>query len=333
MKAKQRTLLLLLALVAALSVGLLALTRANARAEQAASAAREGSIPLSSFAVDALSRIVYTYGGETLTLDYADGAWILADDPAYHISQSKCDTMAAALCALNAKRSLEAGAGEDYGTGTPLVTVSVTAAGETNTFRFGDVNGITGDIYLQKEGDEAVYTASASKAACFEYGKAALFEPFDPAGLTRSALQEIRYEAAEGGETFSVQLMARSEPAAADDAAERAAEEEESAAYETVWRLADEPEADLDSAALDALLSAFGTAVTGQITEPGALAAYGLDAPRVRVWAVTEQGETVLAYGVGVDGYYLQVEGDPSVYRVDGSTVEAFCRGKEALKA
>lgn len=335
MRAKQRTLLLLLALVAALSVGLLLLTRANVRAEQAASAAEEGTIPLSSFAVDDLTCIVYTYDGETLTLDYADGVWTLAEDPEYHISQSLCDTMAAALCALNAKRSLEAGTGEDYGTGTPLVTVTVTAAGETNTFYFGDTNGITGDIYLQKEGDEAVYTASASKVACFEYRKAELFEPFDPAGLTRSALQKIEYEVADEGGSFSVRLVARSEPAAESTAetAESATEGEESAEYETVWRLADEPNADLDEDALETLLSAFGIAVTGQITEPGALAGYGLDAPRVRVRAVTEQGETALVYGVGVDGYYVQVEGDPSVYTVDGSTVEAFCQTAEQLKA
>lgn len=340
MRAKERTLLLLLALVAALSVGLLLLTRANVRAEQAASAAEEGTIPLSSFAVDDLTRIVYTYDGETLTLDYADGVWTLAEDPEYHISQSLCDTMAAALCALNAKRSLEAGTGEDYGTGTPLVTVTVTAAGETNTFYFGDTNGVTGDIYLQKEGDETIYTASSSKVACFEYRKAELFEPFDPAGLTRSALQEIEYEVADGDGSYSVRLVARSEPVTADDAAESASEAAESAAdgeesteYETVWRLADELSADLDSDALETLLSAFGSSVTGQITEPEALEDYGLDAPLVRVQATTEAGTTELAYAIGADGYYLQVAGDTSVYTVDGSTVEAFCQTAEQLKA
>lgn len=320
MKAKQKTLLVLLVLVAALAAGLLALSRANEQAEQAASAAEEGTIPLSAFAIEDLTQIAYTYNGETLTLDYSGGVWILAEDPAYHISQSQCNTMAAALCALNAKRSLEAGSGEDYGVDTPLVTVSVTAAGQTNTFRFGDINAITGDLYLQKEGDGAVYTVAASKAACFEAGKADLFEAFNPAGLTRSAVQEVRYEFSGAEEQFTVHLKAVSE--AADDET-----------YETVWRLAADPSAELDSSAVDALLAALGASVTGQVTNPESLAAYGLDAPLVTVRAVTEEGEATLFYSVGADGCYMQVEGDPSVYCVDSSTIEAFCLTEEELAA
>lgn len=322
MKAKQRALLVLLALAAALGAGLLALTRANARAEQAASAAQEGDIPLSSFAADSLTGIVYTYGGETLALDCREGVWTLADDPDYHISQSLCNTMAAALCALNAKRSLEPGPGQDYGLAEPEVEVTVTAAEQTETFRFGSVNGITGDIYLQKEGDPAVYTALASKAACFKYGKAALFEPFSPTGLTRSAVQQVRCEVARSGQTFTVELKAVSE----------AAGEADSAAYQTVWRLADDPEAELDDSAVDALLAALGTLVTGQITQPGPLENYGLDAPLVRVTATTEEGQTEVSYGIGTDGYYMKVEGSPSVYAVDAATVDALCQNEEALK-
>lgn len=322
MKAKQKTLLLLVALAAALGLCLWMLTRANAQAEQ--DAAGEESIPVSSFAVEELTGIVYSYNGETVALDYDGESWTLADDPSYHISQSLCNTMASALCALNAKRSLEAGAGQDYGVDTPLVAVTVTAAGETNTLRFGDVNGITGDIYLQKEGDDAVYTVSASKAGCFEYGKEDLFEPFNPAGLTRSALEEIRYERLDGEETVSVRLKAVSEAAETEEA------ESDSTEYATVWRLADDPSAELDGDKLDALLSALGASVTGQITAPGALGLYGLETPQVTVWASTADKEVCLSYGIGVDGYYMRVEGDPSVYRVDGSTVEAFSyRGDE----
>lgn len=327
MKAKQRTLLVLLALIAALGAGLLALTRANARAEEAASAAQEGTIVLSSFAVDDLTQIIYTYNQETVALEYSGGVWTLAGDPEYRISQTQCNTMAAALCSLTAKRSLEAGEGEDYGVDTPLVTVTVTAAGETNTFRFGDVNGITGDIYLQKDGDSAVYTAASSKVACFEYGRAELFDPFNPAGLTRSALQEIEYSFSGSGESFTVRLKAVSE------AVETTSDEAEAAEYQTVWRLADDPSIDLDSTALDAILSALSGSVSGQITSPGSLDVYGLDVPLVTVRAVTGEGETILYYSIGADNYYLRVEGDPCVYTVDGGTVEAFCLTAEELAA
>ena len=65
-------------------------------------------------------------------LDDADGSWTLADDPDYHLDASACNTMVTALASLNAKRQLTAQPGEDYGLADPAVTVTVTAAGETN---------------------------------------------------------------------------------------------------------------------------------------------------------------------------------------------------------
>ena len=66
----QRTLLILVILVL-LAGGVLALlTFSNQKAEQAASEAEEGSISLSSFAVDSLTQIEYTYQGETVSLLY-----------------------------------------------------------------------------------------------------------------------------------------------------------------------------------------------------------------------------------------------------------------------
>ena len=44
----------------------------------------------------------------------------------------------------------------------------MTAASETNTFAFGTENPVTGDLYVQKAGDDAVYTVSGNKAACFD---------------------------------------------------------------------------------------------------------------------------------------------------------------------
>ena len=91
--------------------------------------AAEGSIPLSSFAAEDLEQIEYTYNGETYTLQYSGGSWLLAQDPAYHLDESACNTMRTALMALNAKRSLTPQAGEDYGLDSPQLTVTVTAAG------------------------------------------------------------------------------------------------------------------------------------------------------------------------------------------------------------
>ena len=198
MKTKQRALLALLAAAVLLGAALWAVTRSNAKAEQAASAATEGSIPLSSFAAEDLEQIEYTYNGQTYTLQYSGGSWLLAQDPAYHLDESACNTMRTALMALSAKRSLTPQAGEDYGLDSPQLTVTVTAAGQSTTLTFGAENPVTGDLYVQKAGDDAIYTVSGNKAACFQLDKAGLFGSFCPTGLTASAITQVAYTLADG---------------------------------------------------------------------------------------------------------------------------------------
>jgi len=149
MKTKQRVLLVLLAAAVLLGAALWAMIRSNAKAEQAASVAAED-----------LEQIEYTYNGQTYTLQYSGGSWQLAQDPAYHLDESACNTMRTALMALNAKRSLTPQAGEDYGLDSPQLTVTVTAAGQSTTLTFGAENPVTGDLYVQKAGDDAIYTVS-----------------------------------------------------------------------------------------------------------------------------------------------------------------------------
>src|SRR5699024_10939373 len=321
MRAKRRTLLVLLGLILLAGAALALLTWANRREEQAASAAEEGTIPLSSIAAEDLTALEYTWQGETVSLSCDGGTWTLTDDPDYHLDQTKCDTMAAALTDLKAKRQLDPQPGEDYGLAAPLLTVSVTAAGQTSTFVFGDVNTVTGDVYLQRAGEDAVYTAASAKAGCFEYSKAELFEPFNPAGLTASRLERIEYTRSDGEEPFTVRLQAVSVPEE-DSAADS------SASYTTAWRLEDAPDTVLDEEKTDSLLSALSSYVTGQITgaDPSG---YGFDQPLVTVSASDGEKDYRLTYASGADGYYLMVEGDSSIYTVDGTVLAAFISAEE----
>lgn len=326
MKTKQRTLAVLLVLVLVLGGLLWFVSRSNAAEEAASSAAAEGSILLSSFAAGDVTSIRYAYGGETLTLNYDSGSWTLADDPDYHLDASACNTMVTALASLNAKRQLTAQPGEDYGLADPAVTVTVTAAGETNTFAFGTENPVTGDLYVQKAGDDAVYTVSGNKAACFELTKADLFGAFNPAGLTASALESVSITTGSG----TLALNAVSEPAEAEsDSSESAAD---STTYQTVWRLADELSADLDDSKVQSILSALAGYVTAQITDADPLA-YGFDAPLATVRAASDDGTVTLRYAENADGCWMMVEGDSSVYAVDLDTVQALLITAAALKA
>lgn len=324
MKTKQRTLAILLALVLALGGLLWLITRSNAAEEAASSAAAEGSILLSSFAAGDAEQIRYTYQNETLALNYDSGSWTLADDPDYHLDASACNTMVTALASLNAKRQLTAQPGEDYGLADPAVTVTITAAGETNTFAFGSQNPITGDLYVQKAGDDAIYTVSGNKAACFEQTKADLFGAFNPAGLTASALESVSIATDAG----TLSLTAVSEP---EEAGSNSADASPTA-YQTVWRLTDAPASELDEAKLQSILSAVGGYVSAQMTNADP-AAYGFDAPLATVRAASADGSVTLHYAENADGCWMMVDGDSSIYAVDLDTVQALLITAAALKA
>lgn len=312
MKAKQRTLAFLLVLVLAAGAALALLTHANRKAEQAASEAKDESIPLLDVTGDTLEQVAVQYEGEILTLLPGDG-WTLADDPDYHLDDSACDTIRTALADMRAKRQLEAQPGEDYGFDAPRLVVNVTAAGERTTLTVGAENPVTGDVYVRRNGEDTVYAVDAAKFRCMEQTKAGLFGAFSPAGITVSDIEALRYTL-QSGEVVSLQAV--SQPTGAD-----------STTYQTVWRLTDA----LDADKTDALLAALASYVTGQDTAADSYAC-GFDDPLVTAEVTTADGTAVLTYAIGTDGYYMRVSGDDSVYTVDGQTVAALCQTAEQLK-
>lgn len=259
MNAKRRTLAVLAAVIAVLGLALWALNRSTAAEEAASSAAADGTIPLCSFSTADLSRITYTYNGQTTTLT------------------------------------------------------------------FGSSNTVTGDRYVQKDGDTALYTVDASRTACFAYDKAGLFGSFSPAGFAASDVEQVAYTLASGEK---ISLTAGSELAGDGD-------EADSASYETVWRFAGDADTDLDQDKVQSMLSALSSYVSGQITPADGAdpAACGFDAPLAVVQVTTADGTKTLTYASGTDGDYLMVEGDDSIYAVDGSIVQAVTQTADALTA
>lgn len=322
MKQKRLALALLAVVIFALGGVLWLVSRSNAAAEQAASAAQEGSIPLSSVAAEDVEQIEVTYQGETLTFLYADGTWTLEQDAEYHLDSAACNTMAAALSALNAKRRFDADPGEDYGLEQPQVVVSVTAAGQTNTFAFGAENPVTGDIYLSWEGQQSLYTVAYNKVSCFCKSKAEWFGSFSPVGLTASEMETVQYTLMDGS---AVAL------AAVSKATETKTDDTDSTEYETVWQLTDQPEALLDEAKVQGILSALSSYVSGQTTGADP-AAYGFAQPLVSVRIQSAEKTVDVQYALASDGAYLMVAGDDSVYQVDLDTVNALAYTAEQLK-
>lgn len=323
MKAKRRTLFLLAGLLTVLTGALALVSWQNRRAAAESEAQQEGTIRLSAFSGDELESIRYEYEGETVALVLQSGQWVLANDPGYHISQTAVQAMADALCGLTAKRSIEDVTDYSvYGVDAPDRVVTATAGDNTLTLRFGSENELTGDRYLQIEGDAAVYTVSEDVWESFSYGKTALFAPFSPVGATVGEISAITYTVELEDGPATVNLKAAARPAESSEETDGGAGEEET---QLVWQLDGEPDAAVQQALVSEMLSQLTANVTGQITLPEEPAVYGLDRPELTV-VLTDTGGTqrTVRLGSGTDGYYLSVEGDESVYPVGTGVIAAF---------
>lgn len=334
MKAKQKTLTLLLAALAVLAAALaLAVWCSN----RAAASEAENHIQLSTLDGDALERIEYSCGDESVALIRQDGQWVLESDPAYHISQTRAQTMADTLCSLAANRALGDTDTAAYGLDSPRQTVTAVADGQNWSVCFGDENELTGDVYLRVEGDSAVYTADASVQDPFAYTAQQLFEAFSPVGLSTGEITAIEYTRTDGETPQTVRLrkvsrLAQSEETDSEADSDADSGEESEAVYETVWLLADDTQA--STSLVTVMLSQITSNVSGQITSPEAASVYGLETPAVTVALTDSEGAVhTVRLGTGADGCYLAVEGDDSVYQTDLETLDAFAHTAAELAA
>lgn len=185
MKTKQLLLIALLAVVALLAAGLVAVRSLDT--EEADSASDE--IDLAPFAPADIEAFGYTFGGETLEFasketpaedessSETETTWYLTDDPDYELDQSAISTMLVALGNLTAQRQFE-NTGEDYGFDKPILTAWITAGGETYAWTLGAENSVTGSMYLQVQGQEdTVYLVSVSALSALESTKIELAAP------------------------------------------------------------------------------------------------------------------------------------------------------------
>lgn len=314
MKAKRRTLVVLLLAAAVLCAALFWVTKSGETAQ-------DDGIPLCTVAKDAVEQIRVDYQGESLTLAYEEGNWTLLEDPAYHLDSAACNTMLTTLTALTAERQFEPENGEDYGLEQPQLTVTVTAAGQSESFAFGTENPVTGDVYLSRAGESSLYTVPYNKVSCFQKTKTELFGAFAPLGVTASELEQITYTLADG---TTVSLMKNQQ-------LQETSSEETEAEYTSIWRLSNDPEAELDEECVQDILTAVSSYVSGQIigADP---ADYGFDRPMVTMTLQTAEKTVRLTYASGVDGAYLMLDGDDSIYAVDFAILNKLLYSEEQLK-
>lgn len=247
MKTKQLLLIALLAVVALLAAGLVAVRSLDT--EEADSASDE--IDLASFAPADIEAFGYTFGGETLEFasketpaedessSETETTWYLTDDPDYELDQSAISTMLVALGNLTAQRQLE-NTGEDYGFDEPILTAWVTAGGETYAWTLGAENSVTGSMYLQVQGQEdTVYLVSVSALSALESTKIELAAPAptperteEPASEPETAALEEDAETTSSPASDAAPEADTSSSASESTASETAGEESGSSAAE-----------------------------------------------------------------------------------------------------
>lgn len=247
MKTKQLLLIALLAVVALLAAGLVAVRSLDT--EEADSASDE--IDLAPFAPADIEAFGYTFGGETLEFasketpaedessSETETTWYLADDPDYELDQSAISTMLVALGNLTAQRQFE-NTGEDYGFDEPILTAWVTAGGETYAWTLGAENSVTGSMYLQVQGQEdTVYLVSVSALSALESTKIELAAPAptpepteEPASEPEAAAPEEDAETTSSPASDAAPEADTSSSASESAASETAGEESGSSAAE-----------------------------------------------------------------------------------------------------
>ena len=247
MKTKQLLLIALLAVVALLAAGLVAVRSLDT--EEADSASDE--IDLAPFAPADIEAFGYTFGGETLEFasketpaedessSETETTWYLTDDPDYELDQSAISTMLVALGNLTAQRQFE-NTGEDYGFDEPILTAWVTAGGETYAWTLGAENSVTGSMYLQVQGQEdTVYLVSVSALSSLESTKIELAAPAptpepteEPASEPEAAAPEEDAETTSSPASDAAPEADTSSSASESTASETAGEESGSSAAE-----------------------------------------------------------------------------------------------------
>ena len=248
MKAKRNLMIGLVILLVILAAGVFAAKTISDR-DAAASASEDTSINLTSITASSeIESFGYTFEGDTLnfeqreevveaesesTSEAADAfastsaseetepeteiVWYLADDPEYKLDQSSVNSMLTAFVNLEANRQLTE-TSEEYGLEEPTLTFWMTANGETTTWICGATNDVTGTIYLQKQGEDAVYLVDTDKVTVFEKSRMDLGDTSDATGDIATSEEATSETAAseEASSEAAVSEAASSEPAASE---------------------------------------------------------------------------------------------------------------------
>ncbi len=173
-----KTLIILVALLAVLGIGYLAVSSLTPE-DTVTDTAETGdtAITLTDFDYATVKCMEYTAGGEHYLLEKINTVWYWAEDHALPLNQQAVLQMANAAGTLSALRSIEGSATEEsYGLSIPSHDVTITLEdGSTVKFAIGNYNSFAGGYYLAFEG--TVYIVSQDVVAYFSFAPIDMIKP------------------------------------------------------------------------------------------------------------------------------------------------------------
>ena len=165
------------------------------------------------YTVDAesVTKLSWTYNGETVTLVDAGDGWMYEDDRNFPLDESCLDDMLSAISTVTASKVIEDV--EDlaqYGLEDPVCSVTVTA-GKTSELRIGNETGLGGQRYLSL-GDGNVYLVDSSLLSSFSYDLYSIIQK-----ESIPSMSDIRsFVVDDGSRQFTIDYLENSGPAYSD---------------------------------------------------------------------------------------------------------------------
>ncbi len=128
------------------------------------------SAVLSSVSEADITKISWTYNGETLSFTRAGSAWAYDGDADFPASQTALDGMASQLKEVKASQAILISDNlADYGLAEPALLVEFQAAGNTYSYAFGNKNDVSGEYYALFNGDKTkVYALGSALPEAFK---------------------------------------------------------------------------------------------------------------------------------------------------------------------
>jgi hypothetical protein len=167
---REKKLLLLVAVFAVVVAGYAILSRFAPKEEKAGEES-DVSIQVAAMDSSSVAQLTWTYSGETITLEHVKDGWSYPEDAHFPLDQTKAGEMVKAVSSVNATRVIDDAADlSEYGLDQPSCTVtSKLSDGGSIKLNVGNKNDVTGEYYLQVDGDQKVYLVDESIKSAFSY--------------------------------------------------------------------------------------------------------------------------------------------------------------------